>query len=262
MEKIRITKKDFNDNLTAEINPYSREIDDAWDAAYNVINLANMLIEHLNSKEFTGLNDNKRIAYINEAKVLRSMVYYNISQLWGKVPYVTTYTPDDYSEILNSPILSSMELCSILNEDLQNIDILLEGEGRITKETVKALRSEIVLSMGNKKEAEYLLQDCKSDFYILIDTPLMHQLFGEKLSNYTSKKVELLLKETHTESEDEKQDLLTEWRNSQLYWGYWFMLKRTEQALKLSVCKEHELLMPIPQRELELIPSLVQNPGY
>lgn len=265
LEKIRLTKKDFNDYPVTEINPYSIEVDDAWSAAYIVINRINMLIETLSSKEITGLDDNKRIAYINEAKVLRSMVYYNISQLWGKIPYITTYIPNGNYEIVNSPILSSMKLCSILNEDLQNIDILLEGDGRITRETVKALRGEIALSMGNKKNAEYLLQDCQSNFYILIDkqsTPLMYQLFGEKLSNYTPKKIELLLKEIHIETEDEKQNLLTEWKDSQLYWGYWIMLKRTEQAQKLSGCEEYELLMPIPQRELELMPSLVQNPGY
>ena len=27
-------------------------------------------------------------------------------------------------------------------------------------------------------------------------------------------------------------------------------------------CEEYELLMPIPQDELEMMPSLVQNPGY
>lgn len=265
LEKIRLTQKDFNEQPANGINPNSREIADTWNAAYNVINRANIVIENLNSKEITGLNENKRIAYINEAKVLRSIVFYNISQLWGKVPYITTYNPNDYNEILNSPILSSIELCSKLNEDLQDIDILLEGDGRITKETVNALRGEIALYMGNKKEAEYLLQDCQSDFYIQIDresTPLMYQLFGEKLSNYTPKKVELLFKEIHTVTEDEKQYLLTEWKDSQLYWGYWIMLKRTEQAQKLSGCEEHELLMPIPQGKLDLMPSLVQNPGY
>lgn len=266
LEKIRLTKKDFNEQPVNEINPNSEEIADAWETAYRTINNANIVIENLSSKKIPSIDDNKRIAYINEAKALRSMVYYNISQLWGNVPYMTKYySADDYNEILNTPVLSPVELCPTLDRDLQNIDFLPEGDGRITKETVKALRGEIELSMGNKNEAEYLLQNCQSNFYILINeqfNPFIYQLFGEKLSNYTSKKTELLLKEIHTATEDEKQNLLTEWKDNQLYWGYWIMLKRTQQAQKLSGCKKHELLMPIPQKELELIPSLIQNPGY
>lgn len=46
------------------------------------------------------------------------------------------------------------------------------------------------------------------------------------------------------------------------YMGYWLMLKRTGNAMSVSGCQDYELLMPIPERELDVNPTLVQNPGY
>lgn len=52
------------------------------------------------------------------------------------------------------------------------------------------------------------------------------------------------------------------WRANGLSWGYWSMLKRIGLAQETAGCEEHELLMPLPQIELEVNAALKQNPGY
>ena len=90
------------------------------------------------------------------------MVYYNLSQLWGSVPYITVpATSNNYDEILHSPVRSPQDLCWGLLNELQDITRLPEGGWRITMETVKALRAEIALSLGYNDEAGYLLRDCE-----------------------------------------------------------------------------------------------------
>lgn len=263
LEKIRLTQKDFYDSPVAPISSLSKEVSDAWQAAYKTVRLANGLINVLEARNIAKISEQKRIAYANEAKVLRCMVYYNMAQLWENIPYIIKDFDDPYEA--QSPILSSQNIYEELNKILQSIDILPEDENRVSTETVKALRGEIALSSGKKDEAKALLSNCHSDFSILVDeqlTPYMYQIFGSKFSNYTSEKIELLLQETEIDNNYKVALLIDNWKRKKQYWGYWIMLKRTKQAQAVCGCEEYELLMPIPQTELEMMPSLKQNPGY
>lgn len=266
LEKIRLTKKDFREQPASPITPTDGNVANAWLAAYTLINNTNFLISRLESLENAGMDEQRCTACINEAKTLRCMAYYNMALLWGQVPYITTYADDQY-ENLQAPILSSEDLLLEQYNTLQGIDILPEdaGNGRMTMETVEALRGEIALSLGYKEDATFLLAGCESDFSVWNDSqsnPDMYQIFGEWLPNYTPDKTELLLQEVQTGNGEDASALADEWERREQHWGYWMMLKRTGQAQAVSGCEEHELLMPIPQNELYLIPSLKQNPGY
>lgn len=197
---------------------------------------------------------------------MRCMVYYNLSQLWGSVPYITVpATSNNYDEILHSPVRSPQDLCWGLLNELQDITRLPEGGWRITMETVKALRAEIALSLGYNDEAGYLLRDCQSDFSIAVEEssePEMYRVFGESLANYTPAKTALLLKEAGMEDTADKSALPDEWKTRKQDWGYWIMLERTGQAQAVAGCEAYELLMPFPQSEINLLPALTQNPGY
>lgn len=265
LEKIRLTGKDFYDRPASPITPSDGRVSDAWEAAYRTISSANMVIDILETMEGSNIEEYKRAAYINEAKALRCLVYYNLSQLWGSVPYVTIPDdPDNHDEIQQSPIYSTQTLCSELDGILQNIDFLPEGERCITMEAVKALRAEVLLSLDHKEEAAYILQDCQPDFYIAVDeqaTPEIYRVFGGKIPNYTFEKTALLLKEAQAGTNEDKAALSAEWKAKGQDWGYWLMLKRTGQAQTVSGCKEHEILMPVPQFVVDQFP-MQQNPGY
>ena len=164
-------------------------------------------------------------------------------------------------------MLPSRDIYLELNNTLSGIAVLPEGEHKVTLETVKALQGEISLSLGDKEGAKDLLANCHPDFNILIDkqqTPEMYQIFGDRIPNYTSDKIELLHQEADMRNDEDAFLLIDNWSNKKQYWGYWVMLKRTRQAQTVCGCKEHELLMPIPQVVLELgtVSSLEQNPGY
>lgn len=263
LEKIRLTRTGFDDCPAPAITPYDGNVADTWNAAYKVINETNMAI---NALETVGGDLHNCIAYLNEAKALRCMVYYNLSKLWGRVPYITiSRASDNYDEILCSPVLWPQEMCAQLDATLQEIGYLPECGGHITMETVKALRAEIALSSGNKEEAQYLLGNCSSDFSITVDEQTdseIYRIFGGRLPNYTSEKTALLLKEAGMEAPADKSSLSAEWKEQKQYWGYWTMLKRTGQALTVAGCEAYELLMPLPQSEIERFPALLQNPGY
>lgn len=72
-----------------------------------------------------------------------------------------------------------------------------------------------------------------TDFSILVDeqlTPDMYRIFGDKVSNYTPDKIELLLQEAEIKDGGEALLLIDGWKSKKQYWGYWIMLKRTEQT--------------------------------
>ena len=52
------------------------------------------------------------------------------------------------------------------------------------------------------------------------------------------------------------------WYNLGAEYGVWAALKRQGAAETLTKCKHHELLMPIPQSELNANPNIKQNTGY
>lgn len=265
LEKIRLTKQDFNDRPVSFISPNSTEVHDAWMAAYKTITLANTVIDVLENNKNIDIDAQKLITYVNEVKVLRGLVYYNTAQLWGNIPYTTSHNLGSISGDMQYRILSSMDVCHEINNTLQEIKSLPEGEYRVTMETIKALRGEIALSLGNKEEAKALLADSHPDFYILINeasAPEMYNIFGTKIPNYTSEKVGLLLQEASLKDADETSFLIDGWKNKKMYWGYWLMLKRTNRAQAVAGCEKHELLMPIPQSEIYTMPGLKQNPGY
>lgn len=77
LETIRLTGKDFDERPTSAITSDCSYVSDAWSAAYRVISNTNMVINALEAID----SSYERTAYINEAKALRCMVYYNLSQL-------------------------------------------------------------------------------------------------------------------------------------------------------------------------------------
>lgn len=262
LEKIRITHEDFYGNPVPEIDQYSKFVLSAWDSAYDVIIATNSIIPVVQS--YDDIDISKQRGYINELKALRCMVYYNLAMLWENVPYFETNGPDNTANP-KAQILSSESIYDkIDNEILKDIDILPEGEHRISLETIKALRSEIALAQGDRELAKTLLGGCGSDFRLSIDRAFnleAYNAIGGVIDNYTAAKVSLLLQEANMADGSETAALDEAWKAKKQDWGYWPMLKRTGQARAMSGCEEHELLFPIPV-EAQDIYHLTQNPGY
>ena len=251
LENIIITGKDMTGvprNITATIP----EIEECWTNAYKAISQCNAIIEHA---------DEEYSKYADEAKALRCFLYYNIAHLWGKAPYITAADVDIATSL---PVHEQDELFNIIYDE---IDMLLPyfensiaGNYRIDAGALLAIQAEIELSVGNKSVACELLSRCQPNFSLSINDSQkeLFAIYGDKITLYTPKYVELLTQEAQA-----AENLPALWNEkSGSSYGYWAMLKRTGKAQEVSGCKEHELLMPIPENELTFNPNLTQNPGY
>lgn len=57
--------------------------------------------------------------------------------------------------------------------------------------------------------------------------------------------------------------LQNEWKKDLGNEGLYFsVLKRMDKAKEILNIEDYKLLFPIPQRELDMIPNMKQNPGY
>lgn len=262
LEKIRITHEDFYGNPVPEIDQNSEFVWGLWISAYDVIIETNSIIQIVQS--YDDIDISKLRGYINELKALRCMIYYNLAMLWENVPYFETNGPGNTANP-QAQILSSESIYDkIDNEILKDIDILPEGEHRISLETIKALRSEIAMTQGDRELAKTLLGGCGSDFRLSIDRTFnleAYNAIGGVIDNYTADKVSLLLQEANMADGSEAAALNDAWKSRKQNWGYWSMLKRAGMARTVSGCEEHELLFPIPIGAQVIYP-LTQNPGY
>ncbi|RZL17776.1 MAG: hypothetical protein EOO89_06810, partial [Pedobacter sp.] len=80
----------FNQNL---ISPLNNQILEEWNSGYTAIYAANALIEGLNQS--TGVSAVNKAQFIAEAKFLRAFIHYNLTALFGDIPFVMT---TDYRE--------------------------------------------------------------------------------------------------------------------------------------------------------------------
>ncbi len=251
LENIIITGKDMT-GVPRNITATMPEIEECWTIAYEAINRCNTIIEHANEEYGK---------YADEAKALRCFLYYNVAHLWGKAPYITAADVDIATSL---PVHEQDELFNIIYDEidmlLYNFENSIAGNYRIDAGALLAIQAEIELSVGNKIVACELLSRCQPNFSLSINENQkeLFAIYGDKITLYTPKYVELLRLETQAA---ENIPALWDVTDAPSY-GYWAMLKRTGKAQEVSGCKEHELLMPIPENELTFNPNLTQNIGY
>lgn len=129
-----------NDYQRYKITPEDGGVESYYKNCYSLINTANCLLKY-------GANVPQ---YVAEAKFMRSLGYYYLTQQFGSVPYVTTYIEDGNRNYPRTPlneIYDSMiaELESIVNDSsLPDTDL----NGNISKRAVKALLAKVCLAAG------------------------------------------------------------------------------------------------------------------
>lgn len=251
LENIIITGKDMR-GVPRSITATMPEIEECWTIAYEAINHCNTIIEYANEEYGK---------YADEAKALRCFLYYNIAHLWGKAPFITATDIDIAS---SSPVLKKDELFNIIYDEIEKLlpyfENSIAGDYGIDSGSLLAIQAEIELSSGNKSVARELLSQCQPNFSLSINESQeeLFSIFGDKITLYTPEYVELLTQEVQA-----AENLPALWNEiSGSSYGYWAMLKRIGKAQEVSGCKEHELLLPIPQNELLYNSNLTQNPGY
>ena len=283
LEKIRTTP-----NTVHQINPNSSEIRKAWEAGYTAIHYANILINYAESFKslFTSQEYNELLA---EVKFVRAFAYYNLTVLWGDVPFVTTvYSVDDqtsYTRYNKNMILEFAlgEVDSILSS-LQSQDNKL----RVSHDAGLMLKAEMEMALGDRDKAIATLNEIpktpyvntrstatsiecsfiwalslstQTNSYIPVYTLMHHQLYLYENTGSTEG-LDMPI-EIYNDSVRSAEPIEWYWLQSEyLDYGYWAALKRIGKAMSVTNCYDYELLMPLPSNDIMFNPSMTQNPGY
>jgi starch-binding outer membrane protein, SusD/RagB family len=136
-------------------------INNIWNLCYRDIYKCNNVLFHLEKNE-AGIEDAK----INEMKgqtlLVRSLIYFNMVQAWGGVPYIDkkiTYE-EAYDYLRTEPDIIYGKLIDDLNYCKEVLPASYSGKnvGRITKYSAAAILAKIYLYFGNTEKAEKELE--------------------------------------------------------------------------------------------------------
>jgi hypothetical protein len=142
------------------VQPANQFIENAWEESYIGINRANIVIDKV--QENTSISEESRDRYVNEAKYLRALFYFNIVRWWGDVPLVL-HDGDGEGEPRTDRDEVYAQIVSDL-EDAANLPETFSGstEGRATRGAALATLSKVYLTWaqtdsneGNSRQAEF-----------------------------------------------------------------------------------------------------------
>ena len=236
LERIRTNK-----STTHNISSSTQEIRLTWSAAYKTINYINILTD--NSERIGNvLTGQEKESILAEARALRAFVYYNIAMLWGDVILKTHQTSIDddsnYAQVSQRMIyqFAYSEISEVLSK-------LPDASDRFNKQAGLALKAELELSLGFPAESAAMLKNLVGGTTSFDDVIFCFNVSGnstDRINIYTSKYIELLIKEAENASNVEEG-----WANrGNAQYGYWAALKRYGIAQSVTGCYDSELLMP------------------
>ena len=144
----------FNQNL---ISPLNNQLLEEWNGGYTAIYAANALIEGLNSS--VRVSETTKSQLTAEAKFLRAFTHYNLSALFGDIPYITITDYRENGMVSRKPVAEVRELIvNDLKEAQKNLlnDFSTFGNERIraTTWTATSLLARIYLYQKNYAMAE------------------------------------------------------------------------------------------------------------
>lgn len=142
------------------VQPTNQFIENAWEESYIGINRANIVIDKTEANE--QLDESVRDRYVNEAKFLRALFYFNIVRWWGDVPLVLhdgdgEGIPRTPRDSVYAQIVDDLEAASHLPESFSG-----STEGRATAGAALATLSKVYLTWaqtdseaGNSRRNEF-----------------------------------------------------------------------------------------------------------
>lgn len=148
--------QNFDSKTILVNNPWLANI---WGGIYTTINAANNVIDGVGGMEESAISEEKRAQFINEAKFIRALSYFNLVRLWGRVPMLLTATGEN--DDLQVPQSDPEEIYAQIIFDLEDAATLptvhgttVETKGRATQYAAKALLAKVHLYQGSNA-AEY-----------------------------------------------------------------------------------------------------------
>lgn len=150
------TAADVNEFQSNSITPSnSTNLGNFWTSAYSFIYQANASIEGINAS--TGLSPKTKNQLLGECRVVRSLMYFYLIQLYGDVPLITTTEFNTNTVQGRKPV---SEIYSFIINDLNEAkQVLVEsyptsGRLRPNLQTAEAMLAKVYLYAGNWDKAE------------------------------------------------------------------------------------------------------------
>lgn len=140
-----------------QLLPTNSIVKSVWANAYKEIYMANAVISGVRSS--TGISTANRDRIEGEATVIRSMVYLNLMQIFGEIPYTVT---TDYSVNQRLTKKPEAEILQLLASDLQTAVTLLSDDYRdpsriyVNRKVAQMVLANVNLLNKNWVEAESL----------------------------------------------------------------------------------------------------------
>lgn len=147
----------INDNqqfYNYTITPLNAGPNSLWSSAYKAIYQVNAVIENVDGNN--RLTQTFQNQVIGEMKVVRALYYFNLVNMFGAVPLVTS---SDYATTSKLPRSAVEKVYSLILSDLQESSTLLSpnypsaGRARPNLYTAKALQAKVNLYLQNWQEA-------------------------------------------------------------------------------------------------------------
>ncbi len=190
----------INQNL---ISPLNSQILDEWNGGYSAVYAANSLIEGLTAS--AGVSAGSKVQYIAEAKFLRAFVHYNLSALFGDIPYITTtdyrknglVSRNAVSEVLELIVRDLKEAREAMPVDFSNFN---NERVRATSWAATTLLARVYLYQKNYAMAEaeservissplFVLRTELNDVFVKNSTEAIWQLMPSNGINYPNEPV-------------------------------------------------------------------------
>ena len=276
----------------APLSSSNGNINDIFSKYYRAINRNLIVLEADATRES---------AYPDFLNTFNAICYYNMVVYWGGVPYLTTvpdlnslYLPRSSEKDIFHALTSNLETAISKSDEKKNRfatsdlnDLLF-----VSKDVARIILANIHKYQGEYTKAKSLLAKVVSNnFYQLESTTsytptskeLILGLFNTPILTYTDVLLSLAECEAHLGNDaaahnylkmvtrakglTETSDVITGIKEARKIAltdqvGYFAFLKRNGLAKSELKLEDYQLLLPIPQREIDLNPGMTQNPGY
>lgn len=137
-------------------DPGNDRMQEMWKESYDVINRANVAIDNISTN--TSIPETLRNRYVNEAKFLRALNYFNLVRWFKEVPLVlhettsldasTTYVKQATEDETYAQIIQDLKDAEALPESYDDANV-----GRVTSGAAKSLLSKVYLTHKDWKLA-------------------------------------------------------------------------------------------------------------
>ncbi len=212
------------------LNPTNTQIGFTFEASYKMIARANVVIDKVQTVDFSGFEGADEIAQMEgEALFLRAYAYYKLFNIYGSVPIVITRIQDETNT--NTPKSPAIDVLNQVIEDARMaIDILPESwdagyAGRANKNAARGLLAKALVIRANNTSDDADYTEAINVFNTI--TAKLVPNFIDNFSSYTENNEESLFEVQATTPQSGNNNLILHndgaWRgveNMSVFRGY------------------------------------------